>query len=136
MFPKAGSDGYYFVDLAGFAAMVMGAVAGANSLFDAVIQHHDPLASDLAFIVVGSSTLFNVMFLWPLTWLRHARPRAPSRRVAVVGGIGATLALATLPALMSGGLGNALRGGYAAWLVAWIALAAALGAARRETVTP
>lgn len=136
MFPKAGSDGVYFVDLDGLAAIVMGAIAGAGSIHDAVIEHKGLLASDLAYMVVGSSTLFNVMFLWPLTWLRRSRTRAPSRRVAIAWGIGAALAVATPLALVSEGMGDSLRVGVAVWLAAWVALGAALWAARREAVTP
>ena len=116
-------------------------VAGWNLRFAAALVHDiftktgiDVLAALRGFTVV-LSVVSNLLFLLPLAWLRRTRARTVSRSVA--GLWMAAMALAVLaPFVNAFAQTTTLRLGYGVWLAAWLALGAALWAARREAVTP
>ncbi len=129
--------GGYLVELNGAFALYVSVASAVGCFVEGATKAGGiEVASNAGFLVCGAAALFNVLFLLPLTWLRRSRDRSPSRGTATAGAFGLALAVAAALAMRSMNLVDVLGVGYFVWLAAWLALGAAMLAARREAVTP
>lgn len=129
-------DGW-LVDLNGIMALYFSVASAIGSVVEGAAKADGvEVGSVYGLVVCGAAALFNVLFLLPLAWMRRSRERSPSRGLAVAWGCGTALALAAPLAMFGIQSTTALGIGYLAWIAAWVALGAALWAARREAVTP
>ena len=129
--------GGYLVELDGAFALYFSVASAVGCFVEGATKDGSILvASTAGYLVCGVAALFNVLFLLPLTWLRRSRERSPSRGTVIACASGLALAVAAPLATRWFNTTDALGVGYFVWLAAWLALGAAMLAARRETVTP
>ena len=121
--------------LQGWEAAWLAPYVGGAAIAEVFVRHQFATAY-IGHLVLCLAGLSNMLLLLPLWWFKLGRVRSPSRRMTIAC---VTAMLLAITAPFTGkltGLDIVVQVGYGVWLAAWVALGAALCAARREAVTP